>query len=181
MEKPAEHLVCDGFELRRWCRFDVEAIAQAIEESRDHLLPWSILAKGDTKEVAGDLVAQALVEWDQGKSYKYAIIANESIAGGCGMMRRIGPGGLEIGYWLHRNWTGKGLATRAVAALLESGFLLNGVNHFQIRHDAANHSSEAVARRLEFVQVGRIAALASGATFTSGESGVTLIWQKNRP
>jgi RimJ/RimL family protein N-acetyltransferase len=39
------------------------------------------------------------------------------VIGSSGLMRRIGPGGLDIGYWLHPAWTGKGLATTAVAAL----------------------------------------------------------------
>ena len=70
-------------------------------------------------------------------------------------MARIGPGGLEIGYWVHRAFTRRGLATAAAAALVEQAFRLPGVNRLEIVHDELNVASGGVPRKLGFTEVGR--------------------------
>ena len=59
-------------------------------------------------------------------------------------MSRIGPGGLEIGYWVHRACTRRGLATAASAALVEAAFGLPGVDRIEIVHDELNVASAGV-------------------------------------
>ena len=70
-------------------------------------------------------------------------------------MARIGPGGLEIGYWVHRAYTRRGLATAASAALVEQAFGLPGVDRVEIIHDELNVVSGRVPRKLGFTEVGR--------------------------
>jgi ribosomal-protein-serine acetyltransferase len=70
-------------------------------------------------------------------------------------MRRIGPGGLEIGYWLHAASTGRGLATAAVAALVGQAFALPDIERVEIVHDQANIASGAIPRRLGFTEIQR--------------------------
>jgi Acetyltransferase (GNAT) domain len=74
----------------------------------------------------------------------YAITTADAVVGSCGLMRRIGPGGLEIGYWLHPAYTGRGLATTAVAALMGQAFTLEDIDRVEIVHDAANTASGGV-------------------------------------
>ncbi|WP_024802294.1 GNAT family N-acetyltransferase [Nocardia sp. BMG51109] len=57
---------------------------------------------------------------------------------------------LEIGYWVHAERTGRGVSTRSVAAPTEAALVLPGVEHIQIRCDAANIRSAAVPRRLGY-------------------------------
>ena len=41
-----------------------------------------------------------------GTVFSYAILTGQyEVTGGCGLIARIGPGGLEIGYWLHPGHT----------------------------------------------------------------------------
>jgi len=47
----------------------------------------------------------------------HSVIVDGEIAGSIGLHGRIGPGALEIGYWVHRAWTRRGLATAASAAV----------------------------------------------------------------
>lgn len=75
--------------------------------------------------------------------------------GSCGLHRRNGGGGLDLGYWLHPAWTGKGLATMAAAALVDQGLRLGNVDRIEIHHDAANSASGAVARRSGFTEAER--------------------------
>jgi RimJ/RimL family protein N-acetyltransferase len=181
MEQPVEEFSFHDFKLRRWRADDVDAVSQAIEGSRDHLLPWSTLTLGDSREVATDLVNTALKEWEDGSAYKYAITVGSVVVGGCGLMRRIGPGGLEIGYWLHGDWTGQGLVTRAVEFLIETGFTLEGVDRLEIRHDAANTSSAGVPMRLNFEEVRREAVTEGTRQRMPGECGIEVTWRKTRP
>ncbi|WP_228645590.1 GNAT family N-acetyltransferase [Microtetraspora sp. AC03309] len=181
MRRPAEILPCDRLELRRWQEKDIDALTEAIRDSYDHLLPWSRLAVGDSREVATGLVTTALSEWERDEAYKYAITVDGLVVGGCGLMRRVGPGGLEIGYWLRGDWTGRGLATEAVAALITAGFALDGVRWLEIRHDAANLASAAVPRRLGFEEVKLQTAPDAPYPLMPGESGVVMAWRKACP
>ncbi|MGN9846457.1 GNAT family N-acetyltransferase [Nonomuraea sp. H19] len=181
MQRPAAILLCDRLELRRWQKEDINAVTQAIRDSHDHLLPWSPLAVGDSHEVATKLVTTAVSEWERDEAYKYAIIAEGLVVGGCGLMRRVGPGGLEIGYWLHGDWTGRGLVAEAVAALIMAGFALDGVKWLEIRHDAANLASAAVPRRLGFERVKLQTAPDAPSSRMPGESGVVVTWRKTCP
>ncbi|RJL35604.1 GNAT family N-acetyltransferase [Bailinhaonella thermotolerans] len=179
MRRPPVTLVCDRLVLRRWQEEDIGAAARAIRDSHDHLLPWSHLAAGDSHEAATALVTTAMSEWERDEAYKYAILAEGQVVGGCGLMRRIGPGGLEIGYWLHGDWTGRGLVTEAVAALMTAGFALEGVDRLEIRHDAANVASAGVPRRLGFEEAEPAAAPSS--PLLPGESGIVRVWRKTAP
>jgi RimJ/RimL family protein N-acetyltransferase len=181
VHRPAAILVSDRLVLRRWEKKDIDAATQAIRDSHDHLLPWSLLAVGDSHDVAANLVTTAHSEWERDEAYKYAILMEGLVVGGCGLMRRAGPGGLEIGYWLHGGWTGRGLVTEAVAALITAGFALDGVTWLEIRHDAANLASAGVPRRLGFEEVKLQTAPNAPSPRMPGESGVVRVWRKTRP
>src|SRR4029077_13488106 len=103
-------------------------------------------------------------DWDEGTAYNYAILtaipggsapADSALAGGIGLMTRCGPGGLEIGYWVHRAYTGRGLATAATAALVGQAFGLPGVDWVEIVHDELNVASGQIPRKLGFTEVER--------------------------
>ncbi|KAJ6446964.1 GCN5-related N-acetyltransferase (GNAT) domain-containingprotein [Purpureocillium lavendulum] len=143
--------------LRRWRTTDTDALYAAASTSIVELsqwMPWA--AKGYTKADAEDFLARrAGPAWDKGEDYSFAIITEGRIVGSCGLMRRIGPGGLEIGYWIASDATGRGVATRAAAMLARAAFAL-GADRVQIRHDEANERSAGVPRRLGFRCLGQV-------------------------
>src|SRR5260370_35100803 len=116
-ERPEDLLSRGPVTLRRHRPQDLDAVFQAGTESLDHLRAWMPWAANSTRESAAGFLAKSARDWADGTEYAYAIIAGGVLAGGCGLMSRIGPGGLEIGYWVHRAWTRRGLATAAAAAL----------------------------------------------------------------
>lgn len=175
MEQPAEILTFDRVELRRWRASDVETLNRVVTESLSHLLPWMPWATGYDSSTIAEYLARSEGEWESGQAYSYAIASGGAVIGSCGLMRRIGPGGLEIGYWLHPDWTGRGLATMSAVALLRQGFALAGTDRIEIHHDAANRASEAVPRRLGFTEVER--APAPEGPDTRGEAGINVIWR----
>lgn len=99
--------------------------------------------------------------------------AGEEIAGSCGLMRRIGPNGLEIGYWVHVAHTRRGLATAAGAALTWAGLHLRDVTHLEIHIDASNVPSRAVVARLGYQHVDT----RPNKQSSPGECGQDEIWQ----
>ncbi|MEV3973495.1 GNAT family N-acetyltransferase [Streptomyces sp. NPDC050698] len=175
MGQPADVLRFDQVELRRWRVDDIENLHRAITESRDHLLPWMPFAATHDRKQGEGFLAYAEEQWGTGQEYNYAITSGGVVVGSCGLHRRIGPGGLDIGYWLHHAWTGKGLATMAAAALVQAGRDLPGIDRIEIHHDEANSASGAVARRLGFSEVERVRV--PGGPKAPGETGAQVRWR----
>jgi ribosomal-protein-serine acetyltransferase len=55
-----------------------------------------------------------------------------------------------IGYWLSRAYSGKGIMTLSVKALVEVGFRDYGLNRIEITCATGNARSRAIPERLEF-------------------------------
>jgi ribosomal-protein-serine acetyltransferase len=153
--RPAEVISHGEVILRRHHPDDLDAVLLAVTESRDHLRPWMPWAQGYSRASAQEFLAKAARDWDEGTAYNYAITSGGAIAGGCSLMARIGPGGLEIGYWMHQAYTRRGLATAAAAALTEQAFRLPGVQRVEIVHDELNIASGKIPAKLGFTEVTR--------------------------
>jgi RimJ/RimL family protein N-acetyltransferase len=141
--------------LRRLREDDLDAVFEAVTESLDHLGPWLPWVAGYDRQSAVEFLARAARDWADGTEFVYAIVAGGQIAGIAGLMTRIGPGGLEIGYWVRRGFTRRGLATAATAALVEEAFRLPGVARVEIVTDELNVASAGVPRKLGFAEAGR--------------------------
>jgi len=171
--EPDEVITCGQVTLRRYREDDLDAVFQAVTESLDHLRPWMPWAADYSRQSAAGFLAKSARDWADGAEYNYAIITGGALAGGCGLMARIGPGGLEIGYWVHRACTRRGLATAASAALVEQAFLLPRVDRVEIVHDELNVASGGVPRKLGFTAVGRRPIEPASAQGT----GIGVVWR----
>lgn len=154
VDAPGEYIALPavGAALRRWRgSTDLDEAYRAIEDSREHLHPFMPWAH-QTREEAGTFLTMAQEQWLTGTDYQYAIIedSSASVLGGCGLHTRRGPGVLEIGYWLRRGATGRGLATAAAGALTRAAALVDGIDRIEIWCDTTNVRSSAVARRLGY-------------------------------
>ena len=154
-ERPNELIEHAPVTLRRFRADDLDALFQAVTESLDHLRPWMPWAADYSRASAEEYLAGSVKGWDEGTEYNYAIMTGGTLVGGIGLMTRLGPGGLEIGYWVHRAYTGRGLATAATAALIGQAFGLPGVDWLEIVHDELNVASGQIPRKLGFTEVGR--------------------------
>jgi ribosomal-protein-serine acetyltransferase len=153
--RPADVIERGEVVLRRHRPDDLDAVLLAVTESRDHLRPWMPWAQEYSRAAAGEFLAKAARDWDEGTAFNYAITSGGAIAGGCSLMARIGPGGLEIGYWVHQAYTRRGLATAAAAALTEQAFRLPGVQRVEIVHDELNIASGKIPATLGFTELAR--------------------------
>lgn len=176
--EPPVEVILDQFVLRRYKREDAPALAQAVAENLEHLRPWMpwIALEPTTLRDREELVARWEREWEEGFQYNFGMFLGSRVVGGAGLIRRISPGGLEIGYWVHRGCTGRGFATAAAGALTTIGLSLLDVTHIEIHHDKANEASKRVPAKLGYVMVreepDEIAA--------PGETGLSLIWRMER-
>ena len=153
--EPDEVIEYGPLTLRRYRDDDLDDLVRAVTEFEDHLRGWLPWVAGHSVESEAAFLAQSARDWESGTAYNYAIRTEGALAGGIGLMARIGPGGLEIGYWVHRAFTRRGLATAASAALVEQAFRLPGVDRVEIVHDELNVASGGVPRKLGFTEIER--------------------------
>jgi ribosomal-protein-serine acetyltransferase len=115
-------------------------------------------------------------DWRDGGDVLLGIFLDGGVVGGCGLHRRIARDGLELGYWLHPHFTGRGLATRAARVVTDTSLRLPGVTHVEIHHDKANFASAGVSRRLGFWLLGKI----PGEIEAPAETGIECQWRMER-
>jgi ribosomal-protein-serine acetyltransferase len=144
--------------LQRWEARWADELAVAVRESLPELkpfLPWA--SDGYDLEAARGFLAMAANGWTDGTQFNYAMFpAGELHLVGCiGLMTRMGPGILEIGYWMRTSYAGRGYMTTAVRAVTDVALDLPGVERVAIRYDEANKASAAVAVKAGFALVER--------------------------
>ncbi|WP_410570043.1 GNAT family N-acetyltransferase [Amycolatopsis sp. cmx-4-61] len=151
MEIPAEIHRDGDLTLTRWQPADQAVLTAVVSGSLAHLSPFLVWAAGGyTDDDSAEFLRLTAKRWDSGEAYEYALRLGAEVAGGIGVMQR--DGGVEIGYWLARGFTGRGLMTRAVTLLTAEAFRL-GAGYVEIKHDERNVRSGAVPARLGFTQV----------------------------
>lgn len=185
MERAREELPAGPVTLRRWVDRDADELHRVVHESLEHLAPWMAwAAHGYSDTDARDHLRRSRDGWEDGTEYGYAIRLADgapmdgapmegALVGACSMMARIGPGGMEIGYWLHPGHTGHGFVTAAAAAMTAEAFRI-GADRVEIVHDVANVRSGAVPRRLGFTEVARRPPQEEPS---SGEAGEDVVWR----
>jgi len=167
-----------GLELRRWRRDDAETLAQAIAESREHLrlwMPW-IAHEPLSLEQRSALIDDWEREWQDGGDVLLGVFLDGSVAGGCGLHHRIGPGGLEIGYWTHPSFLRRGIATSAARLLTNAAFARAEITHVEIHHDKANEASLGIPQKLGF----RLVREVPDEVEAPAEVGIACEWQLTR-
>lgn len=136
------------------CRAERSSAAvAAINASLEHLQPWMAWAAEPATEAAmATFMAAAEELWDQRRDFTYSIVdvADEVVLGGAGLHGRLGPAGLEIGYWVHVDRAGRGLATAAARVLTEAAFAIEGIDTVRIQCEDANVRSARVPAKLGY-------------------------------
>jgi RimJ/RimL family protein N-acetyltransferase len=173
---PAYVIRTDRLVIRCWDPADTPLLKSALDASVEHLRPWMGWMKGPeplSEHIRRARLHRGLFDTDQ--DYIYAIFnADETeVWGGTGLHPRIGPHGREIGYWIHAQQIGRGVATEASAALTRVAFEVHKVDRVEIRCDPRNHRSAGVPRKLAFVHE---ATLRQNERDVSGELRDTMVW-----
>ncbi len=169
-----ESMATPRLTLRLWRPTDGDALARAIEESLDHLRPWMSWAADEplSPQARAELIRTFEENWLSGGGVVYGAFLDNTVVGGCGLHRRAALSTLEIGYWVHVDHLGKGLATEMAGALTGAAFAIDGVARVEIHHDRANVRSGAVPTPLGFTFAGEH----PDAVMAPGEEGTDCTW-----
>jgi len=156
---PSE-LIGERVLLRPYRAGDGQALWEAVDESREHILPW--MPWGDQHSSPRD--SEALV-----RKWQASWLLREDLALGVwerATGRYLGGSGLhridwevpsfEIGYWLRRTAVGHGYMTETAWMLCRFAFEQLSAQRVFIRCGAGNHRSTAIPTRLGFVPEGRM-------------------------
>jgi ribosomal-protein-serine acetyltransferase len=173
---PAATVEAGWLLLRRPEPGDTSALHGAVAASSEHLRPWMPWAANYTAEMAREFVQRnaarpgnppvleaSYLVWDR----------DRRLLGVCGLHAGLGPGALEIGYWVDVRRTRRGAARLAAAALSELALATAGVQAVEIHHDRANQASGAIPARLGY----ELVATVSDEPEASAEVGVEMRWR----
>jgi RimJ/RimL family protein N-acetyltransferase len=168
-------IVTDRLVLRCWEPRDAPLLKAAIDASLAHLadMPW-IDAEPQTVEQKVALLRRFRGQFDLDEDYVYGIFdrAQSHVLGGCGLHTRPGGDAREIGYWIHVDHAGRGLATEAAGALTRVGFELSSLDRIEIHCGPTNSRSARVAQKLGYT----LEATLRRRLMLHGEPRDTMIW-----
>jgi RimJ/RimL family protein N-acetyltransferase len=171
---PPEVLRAGRVVLRHQRVEDAQGIAAAVADSLPELRPWMPWATDESSNVAFQKrrLEQDAVDWDEGPDFPYVIIDQDVVIGCMGLHARVGPGALEIGYWLRTSHTGRGIVTGCVQVLTTSALTLPGIHRVEIHCDEANLRSAAIPRRVGY----RLDRVKDDEPTAPAVTGHTMIW-----
>lgn len=173
---PAEEVRSPRLVLRRVRADDAVGIALAVGASLDYLKPWMAWATREATEPRTQLIRAAEADelWEAGSDFIYAILLppGHTVIGEIGLHRRVGEGGIEIGYWVNARHAGRGLGTEAARMLTEVALALPGVTRAEIHCDEANLASAAIPRKLGY----RLDRIDAHQPEAPGEQGRRMVW-----
>jgi ribosomal-protein-serine acetyltransferase len=163
-------------ELRRWKLGDEDALSAAVVANLEHLRPW--MAWIADEPVPEPYRRRILEEWvaTEATDRHYGFFDGDTAIGSIGAMSRIGPGALEIGYWIDWRYTGRGIVTEATRQIVSLALQAPPIERVEIRHDRANTASGGIPMRLGFLHRRDVAKQIEAP----GECGVTSIWEMTK-
>lgn len=157
---PAYRINTRRMVLRCYNPEDAALLKASAEESKAHLLtymPWAAEYPRPVEEVS-EMLRGFRSRFDAGQDFIYGVFNPDEtrVLGGTGLHTRLGKDALEIGYWIHKDYTGQGLATELSAALTKVAFEIAQVQRVEIHCAVENAASAAVPRKLGYTLDGTL-------------------------
>jgi RimJ/RimL family protein N-acetyltransferase len=173
-------VIIGDYVVRKYEIADAQALVVAVTESCEHLRPWMPWIKFEPQTVAQreDLIRTWSDSWDACTEFVMGIFLGDRVVGGTGLHLRGDVHTVEIGYWIHVDYIGRGIATQVSEALtFEALRLWLEIDTVVIIHDEANIASGKVPNRLGFQHV----STGQREPEAPAENGVMYRWEKKRP
>ncbi|MEK6901288.1 MAG: GNAT family N-acetyltransferase [Nanoarchaeota archaeon] len=144
----------DDFVLRKLTKKDAQAITDHINSdivryTQNIPFPYSV---DDGKK----FVLKSIKEWRKGRGYVFGIMQDNTLIGICSIdaVNKDNKQG-ELGYWLAKEFWGKGMMTKAASAVVRFGFEELGLHRIYVIHFEENVASRRVIEKLGFVLEGK--------------------------
>lgn len=152
-------IIQPGVEIRLVEERHALEIYSVVDAHRNYLRDWLAWVDATTgPDATRDWIRMGLEQFAAGNGFQAGIWVDGSYSGSIGFQpiqwlnRRT-----EIGYWLAPHAQGRGIMTAAAHALTAYALEDLSLNRVQIQCAIGNHKSQAIPRRLGFVEEGHIA------------------------
>jgi ribosomal-protein-alanine N-acetyltransferase len=138
---------------------DVPRLTELVRTNRLFLAPWEPRREADYFTLTGQrmLVAGALDLFRQGRTVPHVIVDDAGAVVGRVTLTNIVHGAFQscnLGYWVAQSHNGRGLATEAVASMLEVAFSDVGLHRVEAGTLLHNVASQRVLEHNGFVRFG---------------------------
>ena len=140
--------------MRELTGADAEAVTRAVHASLGHLRAWMPWAADEPRDAAWR--REFLRESAESGDRVYGAFLGDEVVGCCGLHRRIGDGGFEIGYWVAAGHVRRGIATAMARHLVDTAFADPAVTHVEIHHDPRNLRPPACPRSSASARLDRL-------------------------
>lgn len=146
--------------LRCWNPGDAPLLRAAIDVNDVHLRPHIPFMKDEprTLQQTAHWLRGHRAAFDMDKMYRFAVFdaGGQTLLGENMLIDRVGPGGLEIGYWTHREAVGKGIATETSCVMIRLAFETINVERVEIMCAPENSASATIPAKLGFTHEGTL-------------------------
>ena len=131
---------------------DVNEMFILTDKNREHLRPWlkwidDTVSSEDTRK----FIEKCKEKFDKKTGADFGIFYNDKLIGSMGFhtIDQLNSWA-EIGYWIDKDYEGKGIMTECVRAIIKYGFEDLKLHRIQIICDARNIKSRALPEKLGF-------------------------------
>ena len=143
----------EGVVLRHYEMSDLDTLWEAIEVERARLGEWMPFVR-DAKTIDDERTWLESITPEPRGLGGGSLWRGAELVGGVGLFPDTFGIVAEIGYWVRREYEGRGHVTRACRALIGIGFEELGLHRIVIRAGTENARSRAVPERLGFTYEG---------------------------
>lgn len=142
--------------LKTWEEIEADQLFSLVDSNRDILSPWLPWVPY-VQKVSDSLhfIKTSGSDPTQEKGLEMGIWYQSKLAGCIGLHEvSFQHKKTSVGYWLGKEFFGKGIMTLSVKSLATYCFTELGLNRFELRAATENLNSQAVAKRLGFIKEG---------------------------
>lgn len=133
-----------------------EGLLSVVNANRDHLgkwLPW--VPHMNSVENFHDFIDASRKRYENKSELPCVILVDGKVAGRVGMYNIDNYNmHASVGYWIGKEYGGRGIITKAVRAVIDHGFSSLHLNRIEIRCGVDNNKSQAIPERLGFKHEG---------------------------
>ena len=144
--------VSDNLSLKLHQEEDAEAVFKLVDLNREYLRPWlpwvdSTISADDTRK----FIQECQSGFESKEKADFGVMFDGVWIGSMGFHTiKSNSGWAEIGYWLSKDYTGRGIMTSCVRVMIDYGFNELGLHRIQIQCDSDNIQSKLIPERLGF-------------------------------
>ncbi len=148
--------VDENIELRLHSKLYDEELCSVVKNNLEHLGKWLIWATKDYSiEDAHTFIESSRKEFAETDLPGLFIFYNDKLVGGIGCVRHdLLNKSVEIGYWLDKDHTGKGIIIKSCKVLIDYIFSDLKFKRVIIRCETENEKSQAIPKKLGFTEEG---------------------------